>query len=358
MKEMETPRKTYLLARGVWDAPLEQVFPGTPKEVMHFDEGLPSNRLGLARWITDKRNPLFSRVTVNRYWKMYFGEGLVRTVDDFGNQGSLPTHPELLDWLARDFANSGWDLKALQKKIVMSATYRQSSDADAAERENDPENQLLARGPSYRLSAEMIRDNALAASGLLVKKVGGPSVKPYQPAGLWEEKGVFSHYLLTYQQDHGDELYRRSLYTFWRRTSPPPSMTVFDAGSRYVCTVERQTTNSPQQALVLLNDPQYVEASRALAERMLHEGGATPEERINFAFRLLTSRYAEEKELDILKRLYEEELKNYQRDRKGALALLSVGEHKWDTALDATTLAANSVVASVIMNHDEAYTKR
>lgn len=358
MKEMEKPRKTFLLARGVWDAPLEQVYPGTPDDVMQFPDDLPKNRLGLARWLTDQKNPLFSRVTVNRYWKMFFGEGLVATPDDFGNQGSLPTHPELLDWLAHAFMESGWDVKALQKMIVMSAVYRQSSRVDADMLARDPGNHLLARGPSYRLPAEMIRDNALSASGLLVKKIGGPSVKPYQPQGLWEEKGVFSHFLLTYETDKGDGLYRRSLYTFWRRTSPPPSMTIFDAGSRYMCTVERQTTNSPQQALVLLNDPQFVEASRVLAERMMKEGGKDAAGRISYGFRLLTSRMPAENELNLLLKLFREELENYRNDRKGALALLSVGEHKRDASLDVPTLAAHSVLASVIMNHDQSYTKR
>ena len=358
MKEMETPRKTHLLNRGVWDSPAEEVQAGTPEELMEFSKDLPRNRLGLAKWIVDRRNPLFSRVTVNRFWKQYFGNGIVSTVDDFGSQGALPTHPELLDWLALKFMDSGWDVKAFQKLIVMSATYQQSSVVDPELLKRDPSNELLARGPSYRLSAEMIRDNALAASGLLVRKIGGPSVKPYQPEGLWEEKGEFSHFLLTYQPDKGDGLYRRSLYTFWRRTSPPPSMLVFDAGSRYLCTVERQSTNSPQQALVLLNDPQYVEASRILAERMMKEGGINPEDRITYAFRLLTSRKPNEQEMELLSGLYREELVNYQKDKTSALDLLSVGERPRDPGLDVATLAANSVVASIIMNHDAAYTKR
>lgn len=358
MRDMKMPRKTFLLNRGVWDSPAEEVFPGTPESVLAFSDNLPKNRLGLAQWLVDPKNPLFSRVTVNRFWRQYFGRGLVNTINDFGSQGALPTHPELLDWLAYEFIRSGWDVKAFQKMIVMSATYQQSSSADEALLANDPHNELLARGPSHRLPAEMIRDNALAASGLLVRKIGGPSVKPYQPEGLWEEKGEFSHFLLTYQPDKGEGLYRRSLYTFWRRTSPPPAMLVFDAGNRYLCTVDRQTTNSPQQALVLLNDPQFVEAARVLAERMMKAGGNTPEERIQYAFRLLTSRKATDKEVSLLTQLYNEELDNYSKDRKGALELLSVGEHPRNPSLDATTLAANSVVASIIMNHDEAYTKR
>lgn len=358
MREMETPRKTFLLNRGVWDSPAEEVFAGTPESLPAFSKDLPRNRLGLAQWLVNRQNPLFSRVTVNRFWMHYFGQGIVRTPDDFGSQGALPTHPELLDWLALRFIDSGWDVKALQKLIVMSSTYQQSSTADENLLASDPHNELLARGPSHRLSAEMIRDNALAASGLLVKKVGGPSVKPYQPEGLWEEKGEFSHFLLTYNPDRGEGLYRRSLYTFWRRTSPPPSMLVFDAGSRYLCTVERQTTNSPQQALVLLNDPQFVEASRLVAERMMTQGGPSPEDKIQFAFRLLTSRKANKEEIKLLNELYQEELDNYRKDLPAALALLSVGDHKRNTGLDVATLAANSVVASIIMNHDESYTKR
>lgn len=358
MKEMETPRKTHVLNRGVWDSPAEEVQPGTPARVMEYPAGLPKNRLGLAQWLVDKRNPLFSRVTVNRFWKLYFGQGLVRTPDDFGSQGALPTHPELLDWLALHFMESGWDVKAFQKLIVLSATYQQSSVTNNDLLKTDPSNELLARGPSYRMEAEMLRDNALAASGLLVNKIGGPSVKPYQPEGLWEEKGEFSHFLLTYQPDRGEGLYRRSLYTFWRRTSPPPSMLVFDAGSRYLCTVERQNTNSPQQALVLLNDPQYVEASRLIGERMMKEAGERPEDRIIYAFRLLTSRKPRKPELDLLIQLYNDELTNYSRDVKGALSLLSVGDHPRDPALDVTSLATNTVVASIIMNHDAAYTKR
>ena len=358
MREMEKPRKTHLLNRGVWDSPAEEVFAGTPAAVMDFGNNLPKNRLGLSKWLVDERNPLFSRVTVNRFWKLYFGNGIVRTPDDFGSQGALPTHPELLDWLAFHFMKSGWNVKALQKMIVMSATYQQSSIADQELLKRDPANELLGRGPSYRLPAEMIRDNALASSGLLVNRVGGPSVKPYQPEGLWEEKGEFSHFLLTYTQDKGEGLYRRSLYTFWRRTSPPPSMLVFDAGSRYICTVERQSTNSPQQGLVLLNDPQYVEASRLIGERMLKEGGTNPGERIRFAFRLLTSRHPTQAELDLLLQLYNEEMANYKHDAKGALDLLSVGDYPRDQRLDVAALAANSVVASIIMNHDASYTKR
>ncbi len=358
MKEMDTPRPTYLLDRGAYDAPKSQVHPNTPESVLTFSEGLPKNRLGLAQWLVSEENPLTARVTVNRYWQMCFGKGIVKTTQDFGNQGELPTHPELLDWLAVEFMDSGWDVKALMKLIVMSATYRQSSVATEELLKADPDNVWLARGPNHRLPAEMIRNNALAASGLLVKKVGGPSVKPYQPEGLWIEKGTFSHFLLRYEPDEGDDLYRRSLYTFWKRTSPPPSMIAFDAPERDICIVRRQTTSTPMQALVLLNDPQFVEASRILAERMMLQGGETLQEKMNFGFRLLTARTLQAEETEVFINLFQEEYKQYQQDKESALALLKVGDYPRNQQLDVAETAAFSVVASMMMNHDEAYTKR
>ncbi len=250
-----------------------------------FDGSWPRNRLGLARWLTDPKHPLTARVAVNRWWQSFFGRGIVPTPEDFGSQGQLPSHPELLDWLARTFIDSGWDVKHLVRLIVTSATYRQSSDAPADLVARDPENVLLARGPRLRLSAEMLRDGALAASGLLVDTIGGPPVKPYQPAGLWEEKSG-----TPYQRDVGPGSHRRSLYTFWKRTSPPPAMLTFDATTREVCAVKRQTTATPLQALVLLNDPQYVEAARGLARRAFHEGGSTLADRVVFLFRATTGR--------------------------------------------------------------------
>ena len=358
MEEMETPRPTYVLDRGIYDQPREQVEPGTPERLGGFPENLPPNRLGLAEWILSPDNPLTARVTVNRYWQLYFGQGIVNTPQDFGNQGALPTHPALLDWLALTFVDSGWDVKALQRLIVTSATYRQSSKASPERLAQDPSNALLARGPRHRLSAEMIRDNALAASGLLVNKVGGPSVKPYQPPGLWIEKGNFSAALLRYEPDTGDDLYRRSLYTFIRRTSPPPSMTVFDAPDRTTCMVQRQNTNTPLQALVLMNDPQYVEAARMLAERMQREGGADLEAQIAYGFRLTTGRHPTSAEVDLLARFYEAEHTNFTTTPARADSLLAVGEYPRDPTLSKTETAALAMLAGLLINHDEAYTKR
>ena len=264
------PRPTFVLARGAYDAPTERVTPGTPQAI----GDLPAEPAAEPAWARalalEPAHPLTSRVIVNRYWAMFFGRGLVATLADFGNQGRLPSHPQLLDWLATTFVESGWNLKALQKQIVLSATYRQDSRLDAKRLELDPANEWLSRGPSYRLAAEQIRDSALAASGLLVRTIGGPSVYPYQPPGLWE--ALATRNATKYQQGHGADLYRRSLYTVWKRSSPPPSAISFDAAERLVCTVNRQRTNTPLQSLVLLNDPQYLEASRVLAERMIARG--------------------------------------------------------------------------------------
>ena len=281
----DRPRPTFVLKRGAYDAPGERVEPGTPEALGRLDASWPRNRLGLAKWLTDPKHPLTARVAVNRWWQSFFGRGIVSTPEDFGSQGQLPSHPELLDWLSRTFIDSGWDVKQLVRLIVTSATYRQTSDATAELVARDPENVLLARGPRNRLSAEMIRDGALASGGLLVDTIGGPAVKPYQPPGLWEEKSGMS-----YQRDVGPGSHRRSLYTFWKRTAPPPSMLTFDATTREVCAVKRQTTATPLQALVLLNDPQYVEAARGLAQRALAEGGGSLGDRLTFVFRSLTGR--------------------------------------------------------------------
>ena len=358
MEEMSNPRPTFILDRGQYDAPTERVFPGTPESVLSFSSDLEANRLGLAKWVVSDDNPLTARVAVNRYWQLFFGRGIVKTPQDFGNQGSLPSHPKLLDWLAVNFIESGWDIKALNKLIVTSATYRQSSMVAPEKRDLDPENKLLARGPSYRLQAEMIRDNALASSGLLVNEVGGKSVKPYQPDSLWIEKGSFSHILLNYKHDKGDDLYRRSMYTFIRRTSPPPAMTVFDQPTRSVCTVKRETTNTPLQALVLMNDPQFVEAARVLAERMQKESGPEVNDQVTYGFRLLTGRKPVEQEVAVFANLYELEKDKYEQDPKSAVALLNVGEFKTDPSLTKTETAALTTVASMMMNHDEAYMKR
>ena len=349
-------RQTYVLNRGAYDAPGEPVEAGTPAVVGAFPDSLPKNRLGLAKWLVNPAHPLTARVAVNRLWHLCFGRGLVATPGDFGSQGELPSHPELLDWLAIRFVDSGWDVKAMLKEIVLSATYRQSSLAAPSIRERDPENVWLARGPSHRLSAEQIRDNALAASGLLVREIGGPSVKPYQPEGLWEE--LATRNATTYEQDHGDKLYRRSLYTIWKRTSPPPSMTGFDAAERLYCTVQRQRTNTPLQALILMNDPQYVEAARLIAERMVKEGGAATKQRIAYGFRLLTGRLPLADEATKLEELYRAEHEDFRSAPDRALDLLSVGEYSRDETLDPAETAALAIVASTILNFDETVMKR
>ncbi len=358
MGDMEEPRTTYLLNRGQYDARGEEVTANTPEQVLPFPEDLPRNRLGLAKWLFMDENPLTARVAVNRYWQMIFGNGIVNTANDFGSQGSLPTHPELLDWLAVEFKESGWDVRRLLKLVVMSATYRQSSKMREELEQKDPQNILLARSPSYRWPAEMIRDNALAASGLLVKDIGGKSVKPYQPDSLWIELGNFSHVLLYFVQDHGEDLYRRSMYTFIRRTSPPPYMTTFDVAPRSVCVVKREITNTPLQALNLMNDPQFVEAAKVLAERVMKEGPQDQEQQISQAFRLVTSREPNTEEMKILTGIYEREEQRFNDTRGAAHDLLNVGEYEIDGQLPANKLAAMTMVANTVLNLDEAYTKR
>jgi hypothetical protein len=356
MRELPSPRPTFVLARGAYDAPTERVEPGTPRALGAFPAGLPPNRLGLARWLFSPTHPLTSRVAVNRAWAMFFGRGLVPSVADFGSQGRLPSHPELLDWLAVTFVESGWDLKALNKRIVMSAAYRQSSVADAKRREADPANEWLSRGPSHRLSAEQIRDAALASSGLLVRKIGGPSVYPYQPPGLWE--ALATRNATTYTEGKGDDLYRRSLYTVWKRSSPPPSATSFDAAERLVCSVNRQRTNTPLQALVLMNDPQYVEAARKVGERMVMDGGPTARERARYAFRLVTSRTPSEEELSLMERLYADERARFAKQPAAARGLLSTGKSPRHPALPVADVAAGTVVASTLLNADLTVMKR
>jgi len=353
MKEMPQARPTFVLLRGAYDAPGEPVSPDVPSRVFPFPADKPRNRLGLARWVTDPKNPLTGRVTVNRWWQSLFGRGLVATPEDFGAQGELPSHPKLLDWLARELIDSGWDVKHVWRLMVMSATYRQSSDASAELHARDPENVLLARGPRFRLSAEMIRDNALAAGGLLVGEMGGPPVKPFQPPGLWEEKSSAS-----YVRDVGPGSHRRSLYTYWKRTSPPPAMLTFDAANREVCAVKRLPTSTPLQALVLINDPQYVEASRALAERAFREGGSELEDRLSFVFRVLTGRRPDARTLSTLSALYGDQLEEFQSGRADAEALLAVGDSPSDPSLDRAGLAAMAVVARALLSYDETVMKR
>ncbi|PWU11281.1 MAG: hypothetical protein C5B50_23555, partial [Verrucomicrobia bacterium] len=354
MTEMSPRRPTFVLKRGAYDARGEQVEPGAPEKIFPFSDNLPPNRLGLARWLVDRRNPLTARVAVNRVWRSHFGRGLVETEEDFGTQGRLPAYPQLLDWLAGRFMDGGWDLKALHKLIVMSATYRQSSRASPELLAKDPDNHLLARGPKHRLRAEEIRDHALAVSGLLSPRIGGPSARPYQPEGLWEESGTGKHYV----QDTGEGLYRRSLYTFWRRTAPPPSMRIFDAPSREVCTARRETTATPLQALVLLNDPQFVEAGRVLAEQLIHRCGEDAASCIERGFRLSTGRQPSPAELAVLQRLYQEQLRLFQNDPKSAHEYLKTGQRASDSSLPVPQLAATAVVAGALMNLDEFVTLR
>ncbi len=355
MAELPHPKPAFVLERGAYDARGAPVTANTPQALPPLPAGAPRNRLGLARWLTDPANPLMARVTVNRLWQMMFGLGLVATADNFGLQGSPPSHPELLDWLARDFVANQWDVKRALRQIALSATYRQSSHASPELLARDPQNILLARGPARRLTAEMLRDQALAASGLLVEKIGGPSVKPYQPPGLWEEIAMGRP---KYEQGRGADLHRRSLYTFWKRTVPPPTMTLFDAAERNVCTVQRQSTSTPLQALALLNDVQTVEAARFIGQRMLLEGGTTPEARLAWAFRLVTGRRADQRELTILHALYTEQHEFFAADPAAAEQFNAFGETATDTALPPADRAASAVVAKALLNFDEAVMRR
>ena len=349
MREMSPRRPTFLLKRGAYDARGEPVEAGTPDKILPFLAEWPRNRLGLANWMLDRRNPLTARVAVNRIWRSHFGRGLVESEEDFGTQGKLPTQPELLDWLAEHFIETQWDVKGMHKLIALSHTYRQTSQTSAELLARDPDNHALARGPKHRLAAEEIRDNALAVSGLLSARIGGPSARPYQPAGLWEEAGTGKHY----DPDKGEGLYRRSLYTFWRRTAPPPTMVIFDAPTREVCTARRETTATPLQALVLLNDPQFVEAGRVMAERLLHESGADGTAWVSRGFRLATGRQPKPEELAIVQRLYHEQLQIFQANPAAAAQYVKIGERSPDSSAPPAQLAAAAFVANTLMNLDE-----
>ncbi len=361
MEQMANPRDTFVLIRGQYNKPGEKVTPGVPASLLPLPPDAPPNRLGLAQWLIDPSHPLMARVTVNRFWAMVMGQGLVKTANDFGAQAEWPTHPELLDWLATEFMSSGWNVKQMMKRLVTSATYRQSSVVSAELAEIDPDNRLYARGPRFRLSAEAIRDNALAVSGLLTRKIGGPSVSPYQPPGLWEELSLRQDSknwsAQFYVQSQGEDLYRRSMYTFWKRTSPPPSLQAFDAPDRETCTVQRDRTTTPLQALVLLNDPAFVEAARFLAQRILTEAQPSAAERIAFAFRLALARRPSAAEVQILTELEQKQRARFLAHPEAARQLLSVGEGKTASPLDAAELAAWTSVASLILNLDETVTK-
>lgn len=354
MGELDSIRPTNILERGMYDAPGAEVEPATPESILSFKPGYPKNRLGLAQWLFDKRNPLTSRVFVNRMWQEIFGKGLVKTSGDFGMQGELPSHPELLDWLAVDFVQNGWDIKRLVKQLVMSATYRQSAVADERKLRRDPENILLARGPRYRVHAEFVRDIVLSSSGLLVRTIGGPSVKPYQPDGLWEGATSGRGILSVYKQDHGDKLYRRGLYTFIKRTVPPPTMVIFDASNRDLCEVRRPRTNTPLQALMMMNDPMVLEASRVLAGRLLSENTEV-REKIEKAFRLIVCRSPSEKEIEMLQQHYETELGKLKP--RSSAHLLEVGEYPQAEGLDTISHAAMMLVVNTIYNLEETITK-
>lgn len=372
MREMTEPRETYVLVRGQYDKKGEKVGGAVPDRLSRMPAGAPNNRLGLAQWLVAPEHPLTARVAVNRYWQMLFGIGFVKTAEDFGSRGDLPSHPALLDWLAVEFQAStqpglqgtpagSWNVKALLKLLVLSATYRQESRVTPESHQRDPENRLLSRGPRFRLPAELIRDQALAVSGLLKHKLGGPSVSPYQPAGLWQElssRGDSSNWTAqVFVQSKGDDLYRRSMYTFWKRTSPPPQMQTLDAPDRESCTVRRARTNTPLQALILMNDPTYVEAARKLAERILGEGGATDEQRLTFAFRTATARRPNESELAVLAALLAEQRALYRSNPEQAAQLLRVGDSPTGAPWNVEELAAWTLVAESVLNLDETVTK-
>jgi hypothetical protein len=353
IEQASEPKPTFVLERGSYEhpgAPVEsdvpQVFGGLPAEATR-------DRLGLARWIVSEANPLFARVFVNWVWQAHFGRGLVATPEDFGSQGAWPSHPELLDWLAVRFRESGFDVRELHRTILRSATWRQSNRRRPELADRDPDNVLLARGPRLRLDAEEVRDSALRWSGLLVEQLGGPSVKPYQPEGIWEAVAYTSSNTANYERDMGDALYRRSVYTFWKRTAPPPNMAVFDAPTRESCVLRRETTNTPLQALTLWNDEPFVEAARALAARMLREGGTDPTRRAAFGLQLVTSREPTAEELELLTGLAREQARHFADQPEAARALLEVGASPPPTDLSAPELAAWTIVASALLNLDE-----
>lgn len=357
MAEMDPPRKTYLLRRGQYDQPGDTVLTaGLPPALGTLSRAHPANRLALARWLVSETNPLTARVAINRYWQLHFGNGLVGTPEDFGSQGAWPTHPQLLDWLATEFQRRQWNVREMHKLMVMSATYQQSSRLSPALSKLDPDNRLLARGPRFRLSAEMIRDQALAVSELLTGQLGGESVRPYQPPGLWDD--VVYQNVPRFTQDHGDKLYRRSLYTYWKRSVPPPNFQAFDAPTREACVLQRSTTNTPLAALVLMNDPTFVEASRKLAERVLREGGDEAASRLTMAFRLTTGRRPLPVEAKTLALALRDLVEAFRQDPNAAEQLLNVGEASADRELDALKLAAYSAVVNSLLQLDESITRR
>jgi hypothetical protein len=368
MKEKAQPKDAFFLTRGQYDQPTDKVGRGLPAVLPPLPKGEPVNRLGLARWLVSGEHPLTSRVWVNRIWERLFGYGIVKTSENFGSQAEWPVHPELLDWLAVEFAKPtvlpkvagkparAWDMKGMIKFIMLSKAYRQSSSAPEELYLKDPENRLLARGPRFRLTGELVRDQALAVSGLLVNKVGGPSVRPYMPVGVWDETNRYGN-LRNYKADAGDGLYRRSMYTIWKRTAAPPSMLLFDAPNREICTPKRSRTNTPLQALALLNEVTYVEAARALAQRMIKEGGDSVDSRLTTGFRLVAGRTPDQETLAILKAGLERRKKEFEQEPERAKALINQGTSKPDSSVDAPELAAYSATASILLNLDRVITK-
>jgi hypothetical protein len=375
MQDMEKPRGAFVLKRGQYDQRGDPVQAAVPAVLLASPSVAPTNRLEFARWLVNGEHPLTARVTVNRFWQQFFGTGLVKTASDFGSQGEWPSHAELLDWLACEFQEKEegrrekedgsqsrltssptgrkWDIKHLVRLIVTSATYRQDARMTPRQHEMDPDNRLLARGPRFRLDAEEIRDNALYVSGLLVEKVGGKSVRPYQPEGIWEAVGYTASNTAKFSQDHGEDLYRRSLYTFWKRTAPPPSLITFDAPSREKYCVRRERTDTPLQALVVMNDPQYVEAARHFGERLVKRG-CDVEERLDFGFRTVTGRHPSRAEKAVLERALEKFQARFQKDPEAAQKLIKVGESAAPKDEKPAELAAYTMVASLLLNLDEA----
>ncbi|HEX4227701.1 MAG TPA: DUF1553 domain-containing protein [Bryobacteraceae bacterium] len=353
----DTQPVAHVLYRGLYDQMRDEVHPNVPAILPPMPASYPRNRLGLAKWLVEPSNPLTARVTVNRFWEEIFGTGIVKTAEDFGSQGDPPSHPELLDWLAVDFRESGWDVKRLMRLMVTSAAYRQSGATTPEKLEKDLDNRLLSRGPRYRMDAEMIRDYALDVSGLLVPKIGGPSVKPYQPQRIWETVAMEQSNTRIYKEDAGDGLYRRSLYTFWKRSAPPPSMDIFNAPSREVCIMRRERTDTPLQALVTMNDPQFVEAARVLAQNALHASHENVDREVNYMTSRLIARKLEPKELGVVTRSYRDYMTYYESTPEDAKKLISVGESKADPSLPAPKLAALTMVANELMNLDEVLVK-
>jgi hypothetical protein len=357
MGDLPKPRVSHVLLRGVYDSYGDEVQPGTPASILAFPGDLPKNRLGLAKWLFLPGNPLTSRIAVNHIWEMYFGRGLVKTSDDFGNQGEMPSHPELLDYLSVRYREEAWDTKKMQKFILMSATYRQQSVITKEMHEKDPANILLARSSRYKMPAEMIRDNALAISGLLSAKIGGPSVYPYQPPGLWEALSDKA-WRYVYKESEGEDLFRRSIYTIVKRSSPPPFMLIFDAPDRNFCTVKRAVSNSPLQALALMNDPTFIEASKFIAGRMMTEGGTSTGDQLTYGFRLVTGRTPDTREKALLKKMYDEEYSMYSRSPQKAKKILSIGNASSTSKGGLSETAAYVDVVMALLNTDEFITRK